>query len=182
MGQRTAIILQHVNKYAAKWDKTREKQTRVFYHQWGIGRVLPSQLMSILNGMLSISDTRANFAEEIKPQGCLDFTDQFEEGDRRKMDAITFDTPELAGDIIKQCDNNGGMFVRITTDEQGDTEAVEYAYMLGYEEDGDYKHFCRAAEWMDKAGFKYADKKWRKLYDATIKYHGAIERAEGEGK
>ena len=183
MGQRTAIILQHVNKYAAKYNKTNGVETRVFYHQWGIGRILPSHLLSILNGTLSASSYRESFAEDIKPQGCLDITGEYGKEERKVMDSITFDTPEKAGDIISKADNNnGGIFVRITTDEGGKMLPVEYAYMLGYEEGGEYDRFCTAGEWMDKAGFKYTDKKFRRLYDATLKYHGAIERANGEGK
>lgn len=182
MGQRTAIILQHVNKYAAKWGNSKEVNTRVFYHQWGIGRVLPSQLLAILNGSLSASDTREDFAREIKPQGCIDITNDFTEEERNKMDSITFDTPEAAGDIIRQWDNNGGLFVRIITSESGETLPVEYAYMLGAEEGGNYRRFCTGSEWMDKAGGRFADKDWRKIYDAVVNYHGAIERARGEGK
>ena len=181
MGQRTTIILQYVNKYEGKFDRTKKYNTRVFYHQWGIGRVLPSQLMAILNDTLLVSKYREDFAEQLKPAGCIDLTDEFSEV-KGMLDSVTFDRPELAGDILKECgNNNGGIFVRITVDEHGDTEAIEYAYMLGDEEGGDYRAFCTADEWIKKTGYKYVDKKWRKVYDATVNYFGAVERCKGEG-
>ena len=183
MGQRTAIILQHVNKYAAKYDKKNENNTRVFYHQWGIGRILPSQLLAILNGTISAGSYRTNFAECMKPQGCIDITEDYDESDRRKMAAITFDTPKKAGEIIKGADNNnGGIFIRITTNEDGDTEAIEYAYMLGYEEGGKYTKFCTAEEWMNKTGFEYIDNGFKAYYYQVLTYFKAEERANGEAK
>lgn len=175
MGQRTAIILQHVNKYAAKYYKTQETNTRVFYHRWGIGRVLPSQLISILNGTLSKSSLYDDFSNCIKPQGCSDITEYVEKID---LNALNFDTPQLVGDVLRECDNNnGGIFIRVTTDENGNLELIEYAYMLGYEEGGDYKAFCTSSEWMDKTGYGRIDKGFRKIYDATIQYFKAVERS-----
>ena len=175
MGQRTAIILQHVNKYAAKYYKTQETNTRVFYHGWGIGRVLPSQLISILNGTLSESTRNHDFADSIKPQGCQDVTASL---DKFNLNALSFDTPKAIGEVLCECgNNNGGIFVRITNDENGQSKAIEFAYMLGYEEGGDYMSFCSSGEWMEKTGCGCIDDEFRKIYDSTIQYFKAVERS-----
>lgn len=180
MGQRTAIILQVRNKYMAKYDKNKEFSTRVFHCGWGIGRIMPSQLISILNGLLSITIDSADMAKWLKPQGCADFTDYFSE-QMGVLNSINFDNPTLFGEILQSADNNnGGLFVRITVDENVCIEAIEYAYMLGYEEDGDYKNFCTSDEWFAKAGGEYLDNDFLEIYEKTLRYHNAVERKDGE--
>ena len=98
MGQRTAIVLQHVNKYPVKWGRKEERTTRVFYHQWGIGRILPSQLLSILNGTLSTSPTEQRFAKFSKPTGCIDITDDYT--NQKMLNMVDFDKPKVVGKII----------------------------------------------------------------------------------
>ena len=141
MGQRTAIILQHVNyfKYA---NNDERKQTRVFYHGWGIGRILPSQLMAIANGMLSISTSNSDAIDELKPQGTQDITNNYDPVEQALFDELDFNHPEYVGDILKRADNNnGGIFVRITTDVEG-KDLLEYAFMLGYEEEATTSTFA----------------------------------------
>lgn len=172
MGQRTAIILQHVNncKWAARNGKV---NTRVFYHQWGIGRILPSQLVSILNGILSASSYDENLAQKLMPQGCLDITSEYE---MDALNSLDFKKPQLVGDMIKNANNNnGGIFVRITTDEHGEIGGIEYAYMLGNEEGGKYKKFCTSKQWFEKVGGKYVDEDFLTYYNAIINYFGAKE-------
>lgn len=179
MGQRTAIILQHVNKYAAKFDRNKKVSTRVFYNSWGIGRVLPSQLLVILNGTLSAGSYCEGFAKTMKPCGCRDITEDYEKEDRLKMNGLDFSNPEGVGDIINKADNNnGGIFIRITTGETGDTESIEYAYMLGHEnEGGKYKSFVTFEEWAKKNyGDEYIDEDFLNIYKSTIKYFGAVEK------
>ena len=178
MGQRTAIVLQHINKYPVKWGRKEEKTTRVFYHQWGIGRVLPSQLLSILNGTLSTSPTADYFIKFIMPTGCMDITENYAR--QKALDKVDFDKPKVVGKIIAEAsNNNGGIFVRITGTEDYKT-IIEYAYMLGGEnEGGNYKEFCTFEEWCNENyGKEYIDKKFLKIYKDTLKYFGAIEKVE----
>lgn len=185
MGQRTAIIVQHVNNYKY-CDEQGKKYTRVFYHQWGIGRILPSQLMSVINATLSV-DTYFGYGDcvaKMKPQGTIDCVadEWFDEKELKTLDKVSFDNPKAVGDILKRTgNNNGGIFVKLTTGEDGSISDIEYAYMLGYEEGGDYKSFCTEEEWMSHFP-KYCDKKFKKLYTQMLAYHGAIERANGEEK
>ncbi len=177
MGQRTAIILQHENKY--EYAKQRVT-TRVFYHQWGIGRIMPSQFISILNGTLSTDACWDNFAERLKPQGCQDITDEYREA-MGVLNSLNFNDPINVGQVLQAANNNnGGIFIRLTTDEYGGVEAVEYAYMLGDEEGGDYRHFCTAAEWMQKAGGHYIDNSFMAYYLQVLAYFEAVERCNGE--
>ena len=175
MGQRTTIVLQHYNKSAKKDED--KFQTCVFYHHWGIGRVLPSLLISVINGILSVSPHTANFPNCLKPQGCSDISDNFEIDGK-----LSFDNPEQIGDIIKEADNdNGGIFVRVTSN-LGMFESVEYAYMLGSEDGGDYKSFCTQEEWFDNSGIGFVAGDFRAVYYVTISYYKAKERNNGEGK
>lgn len=172
MGQRTAIIIQHVNKEAET------TETRVFYNQWGIGRIMPSNLMAILNATIGCQcHNRENWLGELLPQGCIDITEEYDNEDRENFDSLDFSNPENVGEIVKSAsNNNGAIFVRITTETQIKKYAkeIEYAYMLGREEGGDYKKFCTEKEWMSHFN-RYIDKDFIKLYKETIKYFGAKE-------
>ena len=184
MGQRTAIIVQHVNNFKYADIKDRLK-TRVFYHSWGIGRILPSHLLAVVNGTLSVSMYQEGSIDQLKPQGTSDITDNYDPVEQALFDELDFDHPDYVGDIIKAADNNnGGVFVRITTNEAGDNDKIEFAFMLGYEEDGDYKTFCTAMEWMDKVDpeKRFCNEDFTEMFFRTLLYHKAIDRSKGEAK
>ena len=171
MGQRTCLIVQKHDKESDK------RQTRVFYCGWGIGRILPSQLIAILNGTLSTRPYSEDFIKSLKPQGTQDIAEHYTE---EQLSDADFDKPILVGNIIEDADNNnGGLFVKITaTGKMGeDIELIEYAYMLGHEEGGDYKQFCTAEDWFEKVGGEYIDDDFRAIYDATLRYFEAKEHA-----
>lgn len=177
MGQRVAIVFQHVNNYLKKEGDPEKVETRVFYHHWGIGRILPTLLVEILNGSMTGNPERDNFADDIRPNGCADITSQY---GGKYFDLVGFDDPEAVGRIIKEADNNnGGLYVRVTENKEGKT-IVEYAYMLGREEGGNYDRFCTFNEWKEKAGLPYTDRSFLEYYYHAITYFGAIEKASGE--
>lgn len=170
MGQRTAIVLQHVNK----WNET--INTRVFYHQLGIGRILPAQFMSILHGTLSADAFGEHFVKNLLPQGCDDITSEYEQKD---LNSASFESPEIVGKIIEDANNNnGGIFIRTTFGKECCIESIEYAYMLGYEEGGDYKSFCTQEEWMEKNCSTCIDDEFKEMYYKTLAYYGAQEIKE----
>lgn len=185
MGQRTAIIVQHVNNWRYA-DKNEQKQTRVFYHGWGIGRILPSHLVAVVNGIRSVSMTQSDAVKQLKPAGTHDITDEsYDPVEQALFDELDFDHPEYVGDILKGADNNnGGVFVRITTNEQGDTNKIEFAFMLGDEEGGGYKTFCTMWEWMDKVDpdKRCCDQSFRDMIYNFLTYHKCEERTIGEVK
>ena len=170
MGQRTNIILQHINK------EEKKTTTRVFYCQWGIGRILPSQLVSILNATLTCSSYWSDFAAQLKPQGTLDVTDEWytEKAEKALLESLDFSKPEDVGRVMKDGNNNGGIFVRIQTGKFGKETEIEYAYMLGCEEDGNYKSFCTAEKWMSHHP-RYIDDGFKDYYKRTLDYYGAKE-------
>lgn len=176
MGQRTALILQHVNNYLTH-DGGQRVETRVFYHNWGIGRVLPLQLVEILNSIVTASPYQDTFSKEAQPQGTDDITDQY---DSDTLNLAGFDDPEAVGFIIKNAsNNNGGLFVRVTESKEG-TTTVEYAYMLGHENGGNYDRFCTFNEWKEKNGLPYIDRAFLEYYFHAVTYFGAIEKSGGE--
>lgn len=166
MGQRTTIIVQHVD------DENGEKTTSVFYNQWGIGRIMPSNFMSILNATIGCMFYRKG--KELIPQGCTDITEEYDNKIRNTINSLDFSRPGKVGLIVELAgNNNGAIFVRITA-KGSHVKSIEYAYMLGREEGGDYKKFCTEKEWMNK--FKnYIDDDFLKLYDDTTRYFGAKE-------
>lgn len=173
MGQRVAIVLQHINKYPTKFGNPEQTETRVFYNSWGIGRILPSLFLSILNGMFAVTPRERKFAELIKPQGCADITGEF---DPSIFELVGFDDPEAVGHIIEEsCNNNGGLFVRITESKDCET-TIEFAYMLGSDNDGNYDKFCTFNEWKEKNGKDYIDHGFIEYYYHAITYFGAIEK------
>lgn len=187
MGQRTAIIVQNVNNFNHPYAEIKERlQTRVFYHGWGIGRILPSHLVAVVNAIRSVGlPQQYDAVKQLKPQGTTDITDNYDPVEQALLDELDFDHPEYVGDILKGADNNnGGAFVRITTNEQGDTDKIEFAFMLGYEEGGDYKTFCTMWEWMDKVDpdKRCCDQSFRDMIYNFLTYHKCEERTIGEVK
>lgn len=173
MGQRTTIIVQHVD------DENGEKTTSVFYNQWGIGRIMPSNFMSILNATIGCMFYRNG--KELIPQGCVNITEEYDNEERKTFDSLDFSRPENVGQIVKLAgNNNGAIFVRITA-KCINVKSIEYAYMLGREEGGNYKKFCTEKEWMNKFS-SFIDDDFRKLYDDTIRYFGAKEVCDQTGK
>ena len=167
MGQRTVIIVQHHDK------RENKKQTSVFYHQWGVGRILPSQLVSVLNGTLSASEWRPDYVKTLKPQGTLDITEEYKP---TELEALDFGNAKAVGDIMKAADNNnGGLFVRVTTSMDEDTK-IEYAYMLGSENGSTYKRFCTAEKWFEKNGGPYVDDNFKAYYNQVVNYFEAKDR------
>lgn len=166
MGQRTCIIVQ---KYEITEDGTKIT-TKVFHEMWGVGRITPRELMTILLSTAGHSAVNSDFLEATQPGTMADCTDKFSDS---RLNALDFTDPVAIGEIMREADNNnGGIFVRFTTD-RFDVKGIEYAYMLGYEEDGDYKSFCSEDEWMGK--FHYIDERFKELYHNTLDYFGAKE-------
>ena len=186
MGQRTAIVLKvdYKNEYT-----TGEKQTStaVFYHQWGIGRILLSQVAMILNGIVSTHMDWKDAAHRLKPAGTDDVFDEESEKEKKMLSAVSFDDPESVGKVLRYNDNNnGGCFIHIEyiyTKKHEEQIDVKYAFMLGREEDGDYKSFCSKQTFVEKVGMGYVDEKFLKILDSTLEYWeakdmGAKESAE----
>lgn len=176
MGQRTAIILQVDRKLAN--DNETKRDTQVFYHQWGYGRVLPSQLLSMLYATMSISMAyNEESAELVKPQGCANITQEYEEA---TLNALDFTKPQEVGEMLQKADNNnGGVFVRITSsmnEAYEETNKVEYAFMLGSDDGGEYNEFVCADDWLNTFG-DYIDDTFRDIFYQTLEYFDAMDMA-----
>lgn len=170
MGQRTAIILQH------KDNKEKKTNTKVFYCRWGIGRILPSQLLSILYATIT-EEICSDYARKLCPSGAHDATGCFKQNELNELD---FNDPSAIGDVLKDTsNNNGGIFIRLTTSFTH-IDNFEYAYMLGCEEGGDYKEFCSESDWIKKTGRPYINKEFKTIYSKTLKYFGAKEYTKNE--
>lgn len=169
MGQRTCIIVQKHERT----NKGTNIETRVFYELWGIGRIMPSELMGILLGTIGRNVAKSGFLQELRPCDTDDITDCYEIDE---LNALDFNAPEVIGEVIRNDgdNNNGGIFIRFTIRDY-EMKSIEYAYMLGREEKGDYKSFCSEKEWMDKAGGPVVDHNFKTLYRQTISYCGAKE-------
>ena len=172
MGQRTAIVLKYKSKNG-------ENHTRVFYHQWGIGRITPCHIMSIMYATMSANSYSKDFPSCLKPAGMYDNTECFEGEEKELLEKASFETPEIVGNIIKNIDNNnGGAYLEITEGSEIGELHFRYAFMLGYEEGGDYKSFVTAKEWMKKTGETFVDEDFLKLFDDTMNYFDAKDYVE----
>ena len=177
MGQRTNIILQ-VRYRDERW-KEGFVETRIFHCQWGIGRILPKNVMSILHNMQSADLYRKGAAARLCPGGLWDATDEWEMK-QDELNALTFEEPAKVGKVMEAANNNGGIFLRLTETEDKErlehTTTVEYAFMLGYEEDGDYKSFVSKDEFLEHQA-SYIDADFRQMLDMTLDYYEAKDMA-----
>ncbi|MBR1447584.1 MAG: hypothetical protein IJ588_02410 [Prevotella sp.] len=182
MGQRTNIILQ-VKYRDEKWNETIE-ETRIFHCQWGIGRILPKNVMSILHNMQSSDLYRKGAAARLCPGGLWDATDEWEMK-QDELNALSFDDPSKVGEVMHAANNNGGIFLRLTetcnSKKLERTTTVEYAFMLGYEEGGNYKKFVSKDKFLEKQS-RYIDEDFRKMLDMTLDYYEAQDMAAIEDK
>lgn len=174
MGQRTTIILKYEHK-DAKYPHRSFTEVKVYYHQWGIGRGVPSQMMAILNNHICNRIYDKEGLKYLQPQGTLDETPDLLQ-DREYaawLEQVGFDKPEIIGQIMLACgNNNGGVYMHIvrTWDEERDESFdIKYAFMIG----DDREHFCTKEKWIEEEGMGYVDKKFRKLFEDTLKYWGA---------
>lgn len=176
MGQRTNIILQ-VRFNDKAWNKT-TNETRVFYCQWGIGRILPKNVMSILHNVQSADILVEGAAKRLCPSGLSDTTDEWELK-QDDLNALGFDNPKAVGEVMQMGNNNGGIFLRISQelDEEFHRHTtVEYAFMLGYEEGGKYKKFCTKEQFLKKQD-QYIDDNFLKMLNITLDYYEAKDMA-----
>lgn len=176
MGQRTATIL----KIDYECQNEKKSSTAVFYHSWGIGRVLFAQLQTMLLGMIGAEPDleSSRTANDYKPVGTSDITKDY---NPTELDGLDFAHPEKIGEVIQNADNNnGGLFlhVRYIVDENyNETFVPTFAFMLGDEDGGDYKHFCTLEEFAEKVGERYVNEDFLRSVYATLDYFGAIDYA-----
>lgn len=167
MGQRTNIILQV--RFNEKKRNTTINETRVFHCQWGIGRILPKNVMSILHNVQSADLWVEGAAKRLCPSGLLDATDEWELK-HDDLNALGFDNPKAVGEVMQIANNNGGIFLRISQeldDKCRRHSAVEYAFMLGYEEGGKYTKFCTKEQFLKKQD-QYIDDDFLKMLNITL--------------
>lgn len=178
MGQQVIIVLQRVDHSAHKLVlHGKEKETRIFYNGWGFGRILPAMLLQILHATMC-GATEKSWTADAMPTGCMDLTEDYA-AQMAALDMLDFDKPKAFGEILKnEGNNNGGIFVRVTLGKDYERK-IEYAYMLGEEEGGDYTVFCPESVWLGNFP-DYIDEAFRAVYEGTVKYYGAVQRNEGE--
>lgn len=168
MGQRTAIIVQLVS------EQQKRHETRVYHDSWGYGRITPANAMGVMLGTIGLSISCSDFLDCLVPMGVTDVTGQFAE-QMGVLNSISFERPELAGEIMQAAgNNNGGVLIRITEVEHW-RKKIEYAFMLGYEEGGDYKRWCSFGEWC-KAFPENCEPSFRAVFRKVAGYLGAEDR------
>lgn len=176
MGQRTKIILQV--RFNEKNLNRTINETRVFYCQWGIGRILPKNVMSILHNVQSADLWVKGAAKRLCPSGLWDATDEWELK-QDDLNALGFDNPKAVGEVMRISKNNGGIFLCISQeldDKYRSHTAVEYAFMLGREEGGKYTEFCTKEQFLKKQG-QYIDDDFLKMLNITLDYYEAKDMA-----
>lgn len=177
MGQRTTIILKYEHK-DAKYPEQNFTAVKVYYHQWGIGRGVPTQIMAILNNHICNSIYDEGGLKYLQPQGTYDMTPELLKDKECEplLQQVGFDHPEIIGQVMGRCgNNNGGAYIHIVRrwdkKDRDETFNIKYAFMVGKNR----KHFCTKRKWLKEEGGEYVDEDFRKLFDDTLKYWGAKE-------
>jgi len=168
MGQRTTIIVQ------LKSEHQKRVETRVYHDQWGYGRIAPAKAMGVMLGTVGLSIGCSDFMDCVVPMGVSDVTKEFAE-QMGVLNSIGFDRPELAGEIMQAAgNNNGGVLIRISEVEHWQKH-IEYAFMLGHEEGGDYRRWCSFEQWC-MAFPECCEASFRPVWYAVTGYLGAEDK------
>lgn len=184
MGQRTQIILQRVNKQG-------EKSTQVYFMQWGIGRMMFLHLISLAQADFfrkswgeSADFFKAMQLNHLEDTELLDLNEHYGGEDltkiRELLDNCDFDNPKEGAGVVfgkEFANNNGGVFVRATEYENEikmSKTRLEYAFMLGYEEGGEYDRWCSADEYA--ASNRHCDEQFMAGFHGLMNHFGAIDK------
>ena len=167
MGQRTGTLVSYI-------DDKGQKHNKVYYNQWGIGRV---QLNAIMGGFLSQIGK-----EGLDLAGLNHMSLEMAEDNISEMD---FTDIEQVAHILRQMDNNNGGVV-IFFDEREKNGNGKIGFVLGYEECEHYdeekqefiedeKPFSRFVpfdEWAKKVGNPFVDEDYKAMFRAFCKHFG----------
>ena len=178
MGQRTTTILKYefMDEHRPSDNFTAVK---VYYHQWGIGRGVPAQMMGILNNQICNSIWEEEGLKYLQPAGTDDETpDLLQQKEYAVLlDEVGFERPDIIGKIMLACgNNNGGVYmhlVRKMNEKLDTTYDIKYAFLTG--DSVEKGKFVTKEEWLKVEGFEYVDKKFRQLFEDTMDYWGAVD-------
>ena len=110
-----------------------------YYHQWGIGRIMPEAAMSAIIGCFRRDKYNSDFCENLtignaKGTGFrLEFSEKYEPGD--KLAHYVWNNPIMIGEMACRHDNNNGALV-VYAKEQSDGKEVDFrvGFLLGHED------------------------------------------------
>jgi hypothetical protein len=185
MGMRTAIILKYEYRNE-RWPNMNFTAVKVYYHQWGIGRGVLSQMMAIMNNHICNSIDCQEHLKYLQPQGTLDLTPNLLQSEvcAALIEQVGFDHPYIIGKIMQACDNNdGGVYMHIVQNNDKSYNTIydiKYAFMTGTSVDRG--KFVRKETWIKKEGGEYVDTDFRKLFEDTLKYWCASEYKQSKHK
>ena len=161
MGQRTATLVSYIDE--------KGKHNKVYYNQWGIGRV---QLNAFMGSFLSQLGK-----EGLDLDGACNM--RLETG-LKGVENTDFTDIKVVANIISQMDNNNGGVVIICHDEEPRKAHCEIGFVLGSEEtitydsireeyvhtEPLYSRFVPFDEWAEKVGGSFVDESYKAMFRA----------------
>ena len=161
MGQRTATLVSYIDE--------KGKHNKVYYNQWGIGRV---QLNAFIGSFLS---QLGKWGLDL--EGACHM--RLEEG-LEGVENADFTDIKAVANIIRQMDNNNGAVVIICHDVEPREATCEIGFVLGSEETTKYdlvrkeyitteplySRFVSFDEWAEKVGGEYVNASYKAMFRA----------------
>lgn len=162
MGQRTATLVSYI-------DEQGKKHNKVYYHQWGIGRVQTNAIMG-------------NFLCQIgEPKFDLSGTRSMCEVEVDGIENADFNDIKQVQNIIMQMDNNDGGIVVIIDEKNADNRKI--GFTIGWDEieydnetstpvERPAQRFVPFEEWIEKVGKPYFNDTYKDMFLAFCKQFG----------
>jgi hypothetical protein len=120
-------------------DKNGNKKVNGYYHQWGIGRIMPEAAMHCILNCYRRDLYKGDFCESMdyedakKAGFLLVFSERYEKG--VKLAATVWNSPEMIGEMtINQDNNNGAVVVFAKETEDGMEAHFRVGFLLGEED------------------------------------------------
>lgn len=166
MGQRTGTLVSYI-------DSKGQKHNKVYYNQWGIGRVQLNAFIGSFLTQLGREGLDLEGANSMRLETHL-----------QGVENADFTNIEQVKDIFRQLDNNNGGVVIICDDQQPSNNQI--GFILGSEECERYDHvkdeyvtteplfsrFVPFDEWADKVGGQWVNDSYKAMFHAFCKHFG----------
>ena len=167
MGQRTGTLVSYI-------DDKGQKHNKVYYNQWGIGRV---QLNAIMGCFLSQIGKEGL---DLKGSNSMVLCDAAVD-----LNNADFTDIRQVANILRQMDNNNGGVV-VFFDEREKNGNGKIGFVLGYEEcerydevkqeyvdiEEPFSRFVPFDEWADKVGNPFVDDAYKRMFRAFCEHFG----------
>ena len=124
--------------YTIAENKEGKMKVNGYYHQWGIGRIMPEAAMGAIIGCFRRDKYRSDFCDSLtvgnaKGAGfLLEYTEEFAPAD--KLAHYVWDNTTMIGGMACRHDNNNGALVVYAKEDEAGNVDFRIGFLLGYED------------------------------------------------